>query len=90
MHRNSGQHIQHKESLQFSPERGVRDYDIVFPKFVMAILGNIFNKLDWNNKGLYLEGEYLIHQRFAVNIVLIANSAEELHQQINEINIASN
>lgn len=45
-------------------------------------LENILRKLDWNDKRLSIAGEYLNHLRFADDIVLLAQSPEELQQLI--------
>ena len=49
----------------------------------------IINKIDWEDKGINLDGEHLSHLIFAVDIVLVAKSPEELESMLTDIYLAS-
>ena len=51
-----------------------------------AALEGIFRRLDWDRKGINLNGDHLNHLSFAGNIVLITNNAEKLEEMLNELN----
>lgn len=46
--------------------------------------------LNWSNKVLPIDGEFLSHLRFADDIVLIANNPIKLCELINKLDAASN
>lgn len=64
--------------------------EMIYPEAFSAVLGNMFNKLDWNNKGLSMDGEHLNHIRFDNHILLIANNPEKLQQLVNILTAISN
>ena len=55
-----------------------------------AGLEQVFRRLNWDNKGMMINGEMLNHLRFADDIVLIGNSCEEAEEMLNEVNMESN
>ena len=58
--------------------------DNISPKLFTACLQyNIINAMDWSNKGINIDGEYLSHLIFADDIVLLAN------QMLTSLNEAS-
>lgn len=52
------------------------------PKLFTAVLEGIFRQLSWNNYGLNINGERLSHLRFADDIVLFAETREQLQVMI--------
>ncbi len=62
----------------FKVERGVRQGDPLSPNLFNAILEEIFRKLEWEGRGLRINGEYLNNLRFADDVVLIGRSREEI------------
>ncbi|XP_069971241.1 uncharacterized protein [Penaeus vannamei] len=46
----------------------------------------VFQNLDWETKGIKIDGDYLSHFRFTDNIVLVANNLQDLQQMLNELN----
>lgn len=70
-------------------ERGVRQGDTISPKLFTLALEDIFKKLEWNTKGINVDGFRLNHLRFADDIVLISNNATELQEMLNELNLAA-
>lgn len=70
-------------------ERGVRQGDPLSPKLFIAVLENIFQKLDWKNRGVYINGHYLNHLRFADDIVVIAETAKDLEEMMTSLDCES-
>ncbi len=46
-------------------QRGVRQGDTLSPKLFNAGLEQVFRRLNWENKGIQINGERLNHLRFA-------------------------
>ena len=55
----------HKESEKIRIKRGVRQGDTISPKLFPATLESIFRRLNWENKGVKIDGEFLSNLRFA-------------------------
>lgn len=64
----------YKTAPEFRTDKGVGHGVAISPKLFRATPEEIYSQLDWTNKGLKIDGEYLNHLRFANDIVLIANS----------------
>ena len=73
-------------SNRFPINRGVRQGDTLSPKLFNAGLEQIFRKLDWDSKGISINGERLNHLRFADDIVLIGTNAAEVSDMLNQLN----
>ena len=67
--------------------RGVRQGDTISPKLFTAALESIFKHLDWGEKGINIDGNYLHHLRFADDIVIFATTAEKLQIMLEELNV---
>ena len=74
----------HKESEKIRIERGVRQEDTISPKLFTAILESIFRRLNWENKGMKIGGEFLSHFRFADYIFVCTETPQELQQMLQE------
>ena len=46
----------------------------------------IFCNLDWENKGIWIDGEYLSNLRFADDIALFAENLHDLQKMLDELN----
>src|SRR5277367_5522719 len=75
-----------KESNTILIQRGVRQGDTISPKLFNAGLEQIFRKLEWDSKGISINGEHLNHLRFADDIVLISNNGDEIEEMLNQLN----
>ena len=60
----------HKESEKIRIKRGVRQGDNFSPNLFTAALESIFRRLNWENKGVKIDGEFLTNRRFADEIFL--------------------
>ena len=64
--------------------------DITSPKlFTPYLQHSIINKINWENKGVRIDGEYLSHIIFADDIVLIANSTSKLQEMLQDVHDTS-
>ena len=67
----------HRESDKINLQRGVRQGDNISPKLFTACLQDaIINKINWEGKGINIDGELLSHLIFADDIVLVAKYPE--------------
>ena len=62
----------HKESEKIRIKRGVRQGDTISPKLFTATLESIFRRLNWENKGVKIDGEFLSNLRFADDIICVS------------------
>ena len=77
----------YKDSNKISLERGARQGDNISPKLFTACLQDaIINKIDWEEKGINIDGEHLSHLIFADDIILIAHTPQELQEMLVDIN----
>ena len=80
----------HRESDKINLQRGVRQGDNISPKLFTACLQDaIINKINWEGKGINIDGEHLSHLIFADDIVLVAKSPQELESMLTDIHLAS-
>ncbi|KAL0850907.1 hypothetical protein ABMA28_006816 [Loxostege sticticalis] len=63
-----------KSTFQFSDRQG----DVISPKLFTAALEDVFKLLDWSGLGININGEYITHLRFADDIVVMAETLEDL------------
>ena len=75
----------HKESEKIRINRGVRQGDTISPKLFTATLESIFRRLNWENKGVKIDGEFLSNLRFADDIFLCTETPQELQQMLQEL-----
>ncbi len=86
IYRDSTATIQlHKKSRKFPIRKGVRQGDTISPKLFTACLEEVFKKLEWDDMGLKIDGEYLNNLRFADDLVLVSNSGEDLEKMISDL-----
>jgi hypothetical protein len=69
--------------------RGVRQGDTISPKLFTAALEDVFRTLDWENKGIWIDGERLNHLRFADDIILFSYDVKTAESMLQELNEAS-
>nr|XP_034833605.1 uncharacterized protein LOC117990222 [Maniola hyperantus] len=73
----------------FPIQRGVRQGDPLSPKIFIAILEAIISKLHWEKMGLYIQGAFLSHLRFADDIVILSETSSQLQIMIESLQQAS-
>lgn len=74
-----------KKGRKFPINRGVKQGDPISPLLFSTVLEGVFRNLEWQNKGININGNNLNNLRFADDIVLISNDAEELQQMVSEL-----
>ncbi len=60
----------HKESEKIRIKRGVRQVDTISPKLFTATLESMVRRLNWENKDVKIDGEFLSNLRFADDITM--------------------
>ena len=80
----------HRESDKINLQRGVRQGNNISPKLFTACLQDaIINKINWEGRGINIDGERLSHLIFADDLALVAKSPEELESMLTDIHLAS-
>ena len=75
----------HKGSEKIRIKRGVRQGDTNSPKLFTATLESIFKRLNWENKDVKIDAEFLSNLRFADDIFLCTETPQELQQILQEL-----
>nr|XP_026485065.1 uncharacterized protein LOC113392732 [Vanessa tameamea] len=70
-------------------QRAVRQGDVISPKLLTAALEDVFKLLDWKGFGININGEYISHLRFADDIVVMAETMEDLNTMLDDLGKAS-
>uniref|UniRef100_A0A914WZG4 Reverse transcriptase domain-containing protein n=1 Tax=Plectus sambesii TaxID=2011161 RepID=A0A914WZG4_9BILA len=72
--------------VEIDIHRGVQQGDTISPKLFTACLEQISRRLPWDDRGININGRCLSNLCFADDIVLFANTADELQQMASELN----
>lgn len=78
-----------KNGRCYKIEKGVKQGCPLSPDLFNAVLQGIFNELNWEERGIKINGCYLTNLRFADDIVLFSTSPAELQILINNLNQSS-
>ena len=70
----------------FNIEKGVKQGDPLSPILFNTALEEVFRKLEWENKGILINGKKLSNLRFADDIVIFSTNIKELEGMLNELN----
>ena len=68
--------------------KGVRQGDTISPKLFTAALQWVMKSLDWDDKGIRVDGKFLSNLRFADDIVIFSRSTTEAEAMLGELNEA--
>lgn len=66
-------------------ERGVRQGDPISPKLFTAVLDDVMSRLEWQTKGVNVEGKWLPYIAYADDIAVLATSRNELEKMLDEL-----
>lgn len=72
-----------------SVRRGVRQGDTISSKLITLALEDIFENLNWDWRGLKIDGQYLNQLRFVDDTVLISSDFDELREMVSQLKLAS-
>ncbi len=75
----------HKDSGKIRIKRGVTQGDTISPKLFTATLESIFGRVNRENKGVKIDGEFLSNLHFANDIFLCTETPQELQQMLQEL-----
>jgi hypothetical protein len=80
----------HTDSDKFQLHRGARQGDNISPRlFTSCLQDAIISRINWENRGIKIDGEYLSHLIFADDIILIADSHAQLQTMLQDIHDTS-
>ena len=66
----------HWKKGKFHRARGVRQGDTISPNIFTAAVENVFKRLNWDENGILVDGEYLRNLRFADDLALFSESCD--------------
>lgn len=69
----------------FEIKRGVKQGDPLSPALFSAVLEGVFRKLDWDEKGIRINGKWLSDFRFADDIVVISENPHDIQRMIDDL-----
>ena len=69
----------------FSIEKGVKQGDSLSPIIFNATLEQIFRNLNWEGRGINVNGNFLSNLRFADDIVLVSETVDGLQLMVEEL-----
>ena len=73
----------HTDSKKLRLQRGVRQGDNISPRlFTSCLQDAVFGKINWKDRGIKIDGEYLSHLIFTDDLVLIVKSTSELQKMV--------
>lgn len=66
-------------------KRGVRQGDTISPKLFTLALEDVFKTVNWDRKGIKIDGNFLNHLRYADDIVIFSTNLDELQEMITDL-----
>ena len=75
----------HDSTASIPIKRGVCQGDPASPKWFSATLEQVFQELDWKEKGIRVNGTFPSHICFADDITIIAQDANTLQDMLQEL-----
>lgn len=78
-----------KTGRQFEIKRGTKQGCPLSAELFNTVLELIFSNLNWEEKGIRINGENLTNLRFADDVILVAKDLEELKTMLSELKVES-
>lgn len=75
----------HTQTNPIKMKKGVRQGDTISPKLFTLCLEDIFKKLNWDDKGINVNGRKINHLTFADDVLLIADNIQDLQKMLTEL-----
>ncbi|KAG7307782.1 hypothetical protein JYU34_006375 [Plutella xylostella] len=72
-----------------SINRGVRQGDTLSPKLFTNVLEDALKTLNWDERGVNINGTYMSHLRFADDLIVLAENVADLQEMLEELHVAS-
>jgi hypothetical protein len=76
--------VQNQQTKPVPLHRGVRQRDVISPKLFTNAMEDMFKTLNWKGRGININGEYISHLRFADDIVIMAETLQDLQLMLND------
>ncbi|RVE54059.1 hypothetical protein evm_001182 [Chilo suppressalis] len=77
--------VQNQQTSPIPLHRGVRQGDVISPKLFTNTMEDMFKTLNWKGRGININGERISHLRFADDIVIMAETLQDLQQMLNDL-----
>ncbi|PZC82734.1 hypothetical protein B5X24_HaOG209832 [Helicoverpa armigera] len=77
--------VQNQQTRPIPLHRGVRQGDVISPKLFTNAMEDMFKTLNWKGRGININGEHISHLRFADDIVIMAETLQDLQQMLNDL-----
>lgn len=77
------------ELVEIYQERGIRQGDTLSPKLFIAALEDAMKLLNWDERGVKINGVQVNHFRFADDFAIVGKSFEEVAEMLKELEKAS-
>lgn len=75
----------HENTSAIPIGRGVRQGDTMSPKLFITVLEYAFKELNWEEKGINIDGQHLTNLRFADDIILLSDNLKDIRQMLLEL-----
>lgn len=72
--------------VKINVRRGVKQGDVVSSKLFIGVLQKILNSIEWGERGISIEGQYLNKLEFADDVVIIGKNMSELREMLEVLN----
>jgi hypothetical protein len=77
--------VQKQQTKPVPLHRGVRQRDVISLKLFTNVMEDMSKTLNWKGRGININGEYILHLRFADDIIIMAGTMQDLQQMLNDL-----
>ena len=72
-------------NIRIDVKKGVRQGDTISPALFSAVIEAVMRTMNWDQKGININGSRLTNLRYADDIVLMAQSGREMQEMLNDL-----